>query len=206
MYFDEFNLPIEDNASDKQDSARLAGIMVAFNYPNSDKIDLKLYCKKLESFNGNFILSSIPEFIKTIQYLRHPNEYIYDFSRDQLICLMAGLSKNYKPLVSNFYANGKDFLSPTVKGHEARCKGLKASWLQDLWLKADMFIHAKFTPLAESNQLFCMLKIAGPEWIRSYCKMNPKWREGLRKYWIDTRAKPEKELCEHMIKEIEKCL
>lgn len=203
MRFDQLDLPVEDNASDKQDSIRLNALMVVFNYPGA--VPMKNYL----ALRGSKIpLRDDPEkfFVcpKTM-YVRHPREYAFDLSRDQYICAIAGFAEeDERYFISREFVNGKDFMSPTVAGHEARCKGQTASWWHDLWLWADMMVQAKFTPLSEPNQLLIMLKTAGDDWIVSYRKANPQWREALRRYWRYTRTHPEKDLCEHIIKEIEK--
>lgn len=191
MWFDKLGLPVEDNASDKQDSARLAGLCVLFGFKD---VDLRKYL--ISEPSGRAI------------YVRHPKEKIYDFSRDQAICLIAGYATSmaYHHYISKFYIQGKDFISPSVEGHIRRCMDLKASLWQDLWLKADMWSHAKFTPLSESNQILAMCKVAGPKWLKTYCKWNPKWRESLEIYWVTSRAKPEIEFCAHIIKNIEEDL
>lgn len=202
MRFDQLNLPIEDNASDKQDSIRLAGLMAVFDHPEAVPMNRYLLIE-----GDRIPLRDTPDSVFICpknMYVRHPKEYIFDLSRDQYICAIGGFSEqNKRYLIDRKYVNGKDLLSPTVTGHELRCKGQKASWWHDLWLWCDMMYHAKFTPLSEPNQLLVMLKIAGTDWVQSYCKANPKWREALRTYWIATRAKPEVELCEHIIKQIE---
>jgi len=194
MRFDELNLPIEDNASDKQDSARLAGFLTVVEWPI--KIELQKYLKSIP--NGSNVYS--------FKYVRHPYEYIYDLSRDQYVCLIAG----YKKLgfencyVSREFVNGKDYMSPTIAGHEQRCKGLKASLWQDAWFAADIIAYAIecLWNRDEPNQLLCMVDIAGPKWTKFFCAITP-WKKALTKYWITTRARPEVELVEHTIKYFE---
>lgn len=196
----ENGLPIEDNASDKQDSVRLAAICRVFRYDHeiAQFFDMRRYLLPTrqpiplrdEPFTNAY-------FDKDL-IVRSPDEYKFDLSRDQWICFVAAAPKD---LIDRKYVNGVDIMSPTVSGHEKRCKGEKASLWEDIWLWGDMIAHAKFTPLKEPNQILIMAKKAGK--LKQYCWLNPKWRKALRSYWIDTRAKPEVELCEHIIAHIE---
>jgi len=177
MRFDELGLPIESSATDKQDSARLAGLMTVVEWPQ--KIDLIYYCL-------------------TGYYRRHPKEYIYDFSRDQLVCLLAGLRKsNRNSYWLTLKANGKDFIPPSVNGLRTH----KPTFIQRLWAKADVIAHALFTPLSESNQVICIADAYGllPLWI----KLNKRWRESVTIYWVTSRDVGEPELAEHIIKYVE---
>lgn len=80
MIFDELGLPKDNGASDLQDSARLAGLLAVFEWPRY--IGIHQYLR--EGLG---------------KYVRHPKEHIYDFSRDQAICLMAGF---YSESMSHF--------------------------------------------------------------------------------------------------------
>ena len=194
MIFDEMGLPRDNGASDKQDSARLAGLLVTFNWPR--KIYLSNYLKSYSDDGGDTY---------SFKYVRHPDEYIYDLSRDQYVCLIAGLkTMGLTNIVSRDFVNGKDFMSPTIAGHEQRCKGLKASLWQDVWLVGDIIAYALecLWNIDEPNQLLCMVETAGKNWLKFFCAITP-WKKALRKYWITTRAKPEVELVEHVIKYIE---
>lgn len=209
MIFDELGLPRDNGASDRQDSARLAGILTLFDWPQ--KIDLREYGTPKEEFlyrdkiTGHLSRQVSWKYLNA--YVRHPAEYKYDFSRDQAICLIAGLSRQFPSdfWINAKYITGNDFLSPSVKGHIQRCKGLKASWWQDQWLKAEILISAKFSPLGEPNQILCMCVVAGPEWVKRYCKANPQWKRAIEIYWKES-YRNEPELCDHMIQKIESIL
>jgi len=160
-------------------------------------------------FNGLLALFDIRDvdlmqFIDENKYVRHPYGTVYNFSRDQFLCLSAGLSKKFPQCVREDWITGRDLLSPANKGHTLRCRGLKASWLQDLWLKAEILFHAKFTPLAEPNQLIAMMMIAGPEYLKLWTSHNKEWQRSIRKYWSeeDGAWRNEPELAEAMIKKI----
>lgn len=174
MIFDELGLPKEMGASDLQDSARLAGIMRTFGW------DIPV---------EKYVLTP-PQY--SFHYVRHPLEIKYDFSRDQAVCLMAGLYFAGKySLVDKDYVTGKDFFSPSVMGHVARCQNKKASWFQNLWLKIDILYNALFAPLSESNQLICMLMVAGPEYMKLWTSMNKEWERSITDYWCGWRNEPE---------------
>lgn len=184
MIFDDMGLPRDNGATDFNDSARLAGILALFQYPVEKEIDLTLYIND------------------ACKYIRHPKEYKYDFSRDQAVCLMAGLWIDGLPyLVDKNSITGKDFLSPSVRGHIRRCQGLEATWFQNLWLKLDIIWNAFCDPLSEPNQLLCMLMVAGPEYVKMWTELNPSWEFAIIKYWSGWRDEPE--LAKHMIKRIE---
>lgn len=211
----ENNLPIEDNASDRQDSVRLAAICNAFGYKpygRTEFFDMRRYFLPAGTWitlrdqpdvkfdaEGKIIYERpLKTSFDRDLVVRHPDEYKFDLSRDQWICFVSAAPKE---LIDRKHINGIDLMSPSVRGHELRCKGQKASWWHDLWLTAEMAAHAWFTPLSEPNQLLLMVRKAGK--LKKYCSMNPQWREALRQYWIKTRAKPEVDLCEHTIKTIE---
>jgi hypothetical protein len=179
MRFDELGLPIENGATDKQDSARLAGLMTVVEWPT--EFDLTYYCN-----------------IKFMQYVRHPQEYVYDFSRDQLVCILAGLRKSERnPFWLTLKANGKDFIPPSVNG----LREPEPNFIQRLWAKADVIAHALFTPLSEPNQVICIADAYGllPLWT----KLNKRWRESVTIYWVTSRDVGEPELAEHIIKYVE---
>ena len=186
MIFDRFGLPKDRGASDYQDSARAAGLCVLFGlHPD---IDLSLYT------NGKG------------QYWRHPAEYIYTMSRDQSICLFAGMWAQKKfNLVDPGYNTEGDLVSPAVRGHFRRCARLDSTWFQDAWLMADVYAHAWFTPTGESNQLISMLMVADPKFLRTWCKLNKHWRTSIQIYWYmgEGAWRGERELAEKMIKVIE---
>ena len=165
-------------STDLEDSSMAAGMCVLFEYI-LDEIDLNLYIKK----DGMY---------------QRCNNSKYLFSRDQTICLVSVLSEQF---VSLDRVDGKDFFSPSDKGHIQRCKGQQASWFQDAWFWAELAFSAKVKPLDELNQLFCKMMIADVKFIKWYCDNNSQWRDSLRNYWCDWRN--EKDFCEHVINVIE---
>lgn len=181
MKFDSLGLPQDNGATDLQDSARLAGIMTVFGWPQ--KIPLR-------------------EYIKEWKYVRHPLEYKYDFSRDQAICYLAGLGMQENgSWIQESCITGKDLLSPSVKGHFKRCKGLKANWFQDVWLRLDILVHANISPISEPNQLLCMMLVhPDKKYLKYWCKINRYWDISIREYWCGWRG--ESELGKFMIQKI----
>lgn len=185
MIFDKYNLPRDQGATDWNDSARLAGIMVLFDHPQAKNIPLQEYVN-----------------LELGQYRRHPKQDEYDFSRDQAVCLWAGLYiDELYDLVRTDWITGKDILTPSVKGHFARCAGGAGSWFQNLWLKLDILWNAKFQPMVEPNQLICMCVVAGPEYVKLWTSQNKVWKEAIREYWSNWRG--ESDLAELMIKKLE---
>lgn len=178
MKFDELGLPQDNGSTDKQDSARLAGLMTVVEWPR--EVDLEYYCD-----------------VSSMNYVRHPQEYIYDFSRDQLVCLLAGIRKQKRnPFWLTLKANGKDFIPPSVNG----LRTLRPSFIQKLWAKADVLFHALIDPLEEPNQVICIADAYGL--LTLWTNLNKKWRESVRLYWCGWRNEPE--LAEHIIAYVEK--
>ena len=128
----------------------------------------------------------------------------YTFSRDQFVCLAVVLKLNrFYTLVSLDKVDGKDFMSPAIRGHERICKGLEPYWYQTLWFKMDLIFSAKVKPLEELNQLFCMLLVHPDQsLIKWYCGMNTQWRDAINLYFRDSFRK-EPELAKLMIEKIE---
>lgn len=184
MIFDNLGLPRDRGATDLQDSSRLAGVMVLFNHKNY--IDLRHYV------------------VSVGKYVRHPREYIYTFSRDQTICLFAGLKyAGLAHLVDAKYKTEGDLVSPSVRGHFKRCAGLKSNWFENLWLKLDIIYNAWITPLNEPNQLICMLMLADTDGsnLKLWTRLNKHWVQAVARYWAGWRD--EAALAALIIKEIE---
>lgn len=173
MIFDALGLPREYGASDLQDSARLAGIMTVFGHP--EKVNCARYV--------------IPDEKREYKYVRHPNEVKYDFSRDQAICLMAGLfTSGYQHLVNRKYVDGKDWFSPSHNGHVRTCRGLKPRWYQKLWLWFDVLWSCYISPKDEANQLLCMLMVTDKKYLRFWLEHNPYWVSAIYTYWNGWRG------------------
>jgi len=212
MKFDSLGLPSDNGAFDRQDSVRLAGLMALFEYPKAP------YMRKYFVPAGTSIPRYLPpqptdtelvrdpitpnQYITKDSYVRHPLEYIYDLSRDQYIDLIAGLwAQGMFDLVDQEYVTGIDIMSPAVKGHEARCKGRKATWLQAKWLWFDVWFHAKISIVEEPNQLLAMMIVAAktgnPEYLKWWVENNPYWKITIETYFRGWRGEPE--FANHMI-------
>lgn len=193
MIFDMFDLPKDNGASDWQDSARLAGIMTVFGWQR--KVDCSKYAVSYANINCT-------------EYVRHPQEYKYNFSRDQAICLMAGLfvqDRSY--LVSKKFIIGRDIFSPSHNGHVRICQGLKPRFYQNLWLMLDIIYNILFAPRSEPNQLLCMLMVhPDPRFLKFWLKYNKHWRDAIREYWCEGAGewRKEPELAAHMINVLER--
>jgi hypothetical protein len=202
MIFDSNGFVRDAGATDWMDSARLAGMMAIVDHEYAPRC-----IKYIDDFNIG---------------CRYPNSWPANdpkiMSRDQLICLMAGiwvqgdLSKALE--VHDKYKNndwrcfnthdfdpekniifpskyGADILSPAARGHLKRCAGLKSSWFEDAWLGLDVMYHALVTPMAEPNQLISMLVVAGPKWVGLWKMMNRRWKESVMEYWGGWRGESE---------------
>ncbi len=192
MIFDKLGLPFDNGASDKEDSSRLAGLLVVFNYPAPQPIPIYKYV--------------LTNDVGLRYYIRHPDGSQYDFSRDQAICLMAGLHIAGRPdLVDKDYITGKDIFSPSQMGHIARCQGKKPTWLQENFLWVDVLFSCYVKPKDESNQLLCMLAIADIKYLKFWLKHNKYWRESVSLYWAES-YRNEKELSDFIISRLEMCI
>jgi hypothetical protein len=211
MYFDEIGCPVDSDASDKADSARLAGLLA---------ITLPAKCPPL--LQTYFTASGSP--------VRHPAATSYPeceprvMSRDQLVCLSAGLYFQSPPLsllpwkalkLFGWFAPNDmderskkwkvpDFLPPSVRGHIRACSGLKRTILQRAWLYLDLWINGlSWFKLKEQNQIQSMALVAGPKACYYYMKWNNSWRQATRLYWVDNRVIGEPELTLALIRKIE---
>lgn len=173
-------------ASDYEDSAMFNGLIALFEYDSRVNF-------------GHFI------FGPPNKYIRHPYRTKYNFSRDQYLCLIAGIYKQNIPYwINENWIDGNDFLSPSDHAHTRRCQDLQATKFQDAWFWAELWFSAKFKPMDELNQLFAKMMVADKKFMKWYCKTNPKWSDSLRAYWCGWRQ--EKDFCEHMISKIEELI
>lgn len=214
MIFDLYGLPKDNGATDYMDSARLAGLVELFG---SDHIDLMAYIRYDDE--GRLVA------------MRHPREMPSNnwknFTRDQLMCLAAGLKKqNREGTVRKLYyeavrrgyraqnteadypgtlkkfPNGADLLTPSHMNHLRICSGEKPTLLGRLWLTIDILFNGYISPKTEPNQLICMCVVAGEKYVRLWKKVNPYWKGAIIDYWCGWRG--EKELALRMIESLEK--
>jgi hypothetical protein len=182
--------PVDTTATDAQDSVRLAGLMAMI---------------------GQYLPISLLHYVKfrpkDLEVVRCPDEYIYDLSRDQLVCFAAGIQqqrvieangipfalfRKYKWRVS------KDIVSPSVQNHFRIAFTGKSNWLGEKWLSLDLWYNSKLGPDTEQNQLIAMCATAGR--LKEYVRMTPWWKDSLRKYWGDRQ---EQDFCEQLIQFVE---
>lgn len=185
MIFDELGLPRDNGATDFNDSSRLAGVMTVFGY--SKRVDCSMYV--LTTHRGLF-------------YRRHPTGYSYDFSRDQTVPLVAGLYKQgFEHLVSLDYVDGRDFFSPSHRGHIRICQGKKPFWHQRIWIWVDVLWSCYVKPMSEPNQLLCMMMVnPDKSYLKCWVRNNKKWEDSIKGYWSGWRG--EQDLALVMIEKI----
>jgi hypothetical protein len=185
--YDDLGLPRDNGATDWQDSARLAGIMATVGYTT------KYYVSPLVLYID----------FENKKYVRHPKENVYDFSRDQAMCFVAGLISVNSPdyFFNEGFVTGKDFMSPSNKALFKIGRGEPIADLAKAWIYLDVLFHALVRPMSESNQLICMLLVwpdKGP--LKLWRKLNRKWEQGVREYWSNWRQEPE--LAESIIQKV----
>jgi hypothetical protein len=158
--------------------------------------------------------------------VRHPfqdennNNNPNNFTRDQLLCLMAGLSKSPIGILLNKqilrayakrYFRGQNThdqegnLKPWYKGRDLFHPGhigfmIQASksyvlypFLPICWafLLIEILIHTVFTPERESNQLISMLDVSGKFFLKLFVLLNPHWQIHIVEYWSGWRDQAE---------------
>lgn len=182
------NMPKDNGASDLEDSARLAGILVAAGQPPFPPAERYL------SEHGNLVRWKF----STLPFTRDqliPLAYFY--SRDRVANSV--LEGKLTEAASRFTApNGKDFLAPHHRSHLQACLGGSWSLIGKTCLVAEIYWHTYHEGgVSEPNQLICMLLTAGPKYVRMWKKANPLWMTSIRAYWCGWRNEPE--LAERLI-------
>lgn len=189
--------PRDNGATDMCDSARLAGMMAIV-----DHVD--------EQYLANYVIGN--EAVRCpVGDAAATNPK--NFTRDQLVCLAAGLWKQGRePVVEVLYAeaekrgwhaqnteadvpgstkpwwNGADWLSASDRMHLRLCMGQPADVGGLLWLRAEILFNTVFTPMREPNQLICKCLLANL--LPFYKKVTPKWRDAIKQYWNGWRDEP----------------
>lgn len=193
-------LPVDTGAGDTRDSARLAGVMAVAGMSNAP--DCTKYL--VEYLPGKFL------------GVRHPNPDPADeiasswryFSRDQMICLVAGLKAqgrgaealgmyNYLKENGNHAQNyieddgskkrfGGDYCLPHVVGAVAIAAGVQKELtiFQKAFMVIDLIGNAVFSPMREQNQLICLAYLTG--YLNLYKHLTPSFKAANIKYWYDT--------------------
>lgn len=177
---------------DYQDSARLIGLMILFG------------------FEG-YVQTKIVDYVQYHGYpLRHPKEgNRIKFSRDQWICLVAGLKVIFlEDHIFEYYEpeNG-DWMSPSHRNHVRICQGYPSSFVGNLWFWLDVLWSCFIAPMDEPNQLISMMMIhPNLSYLRFWTKYNKQWEAAIREYWCSKTSgiydRGEPELAELMIETI----
>jgi hypothetical protein len=195
MIFDEvYQLPRPNGATDYNDSSHLAGMLAVTNH--HQQVDCE-----------NYLIDRIVDRDTPLgNYVRHPAEIQYDFSRDQFIPLACGLiAQGRGCMVQTRFVTGRDILPPSVRGLVRIAHGKNPQLHHRLWLKLEILWHSYIQPLDEPNQIIALCSVYGDEYLNLWTKHNKLWRWSLRRYWseLDGAWRDEKELCEHIIKYVE---
>lgn len=179
-----------NGATDLEDAPVAAGLCVltGFNIYTSEHSDLgqkNTYATPLKI--------DLTNHVKANGFYQRCKNSKYSFSRDQALVLWAGLKEQGKSeLVSRDRVDGKDWFLPGNLGHEKRCQGKSSNDFFDSWLKAEIYFHAKFTPIEESNQLLAMMFVAGDKYVNLWTRLNKNWGDSIFKYWAHSfRNEPE---------------
>jgi len=206
MIFDSHGLPKDTGASDYADSSRLAGLMATFGHPV-------------------MTAELIAQYVIGDQGVRYPyqdptgnlsSNNPKNFTRDQLMCLAAGLNKMRRPdLVLKLYKaaqdrwyrgqnteadvvgstkkfpDGADILTPAHMNHLRMCADQSPTILGRINLIVDILFNAYVNPMAEPNQIMCMCEIAGPKYVKLLRRLNKKLDAAIREYWCGWRGEPE---------------
>lgn len=205
MIFND-GFPKDNGASDWMDSARLAGMMALFNHPDMSREKLAQY-----AVNDGFEAVRCP-----VDPTGNPSNNPKNFTRDQLIPLIAGMSKMDLPVICiRLYAaaqdrkyraqniesdvpgsvkkfpDGADLLTPSHMNHLRMCAGQGSSLLGKAWLIMDIMFNGLFSPMSEPNQIMAMCKIAGPFYVKLLRKVNKKLDAAIREYWSGWRGESE---------------
>ncbi len=199
MIFDSLGLPKDTGASDKMDSCRLAGMMALVAHP---------------------LAPDMRSYVTGMLGVRHPQEVPAcnpkNFTRDQLMCLVAGLhaqghieecnklymaamGRNWRaqntdhdyPNTPKKFPDGADWLSFSNRMILAKAAGHKGNLLGYTWLLIDLVYNAIVTPTRESNQLLAQLSVVSPKWMKLYKLITPKWKKAITDYWCGWRQEPE---------------
>lgn len=195
--------PREQGSTDFCDSARMAGILSLLEFndfvmPNY----LDKYNNVVRSNQSNIFFDKCFNPTTT--------------SRDQIIPLVAGLHKQnmngITMIIKEWLKERKwicpngDILTASQKNHIMICANYEPSLIGNLWLWLDVLYSCFIDPLAEPNQLICLMKVhPNKAYLKFWCKWNKQWRNSILNYWSENEGawRGEPELAELMIKTIE---
>lgn len=207
MKFDDNGFPYPSGATDKMDSAHLAGLMAFVGHEKMTRDKLLEYCEMNE--DNEFVLRRCPNDRTDLD----PGNY-KNCTRDQLIPYMAGLLAKDLPVAAIYlkgaaerrgwraqntekdipgstkkFPDGADILDPSHIGYMRICAGLEATWFQRLWMKAKIIIDSTFFPMSEPNNIIVMSIIYG--YADMLKKWNPEIYRAISEYWTGWRNEPE---------------
>jgi hypothetical protein len=185
-------LPVDTGASDSQDSARLAGMMAIAGLAN--------YCE-LYVVEGKGRRHPTDSF----QGANNPDK----FSRDQLMCLIAGLGEfPSRELLAAAHTAGNRAQNWMEDNGKAKWYGAdrlttlnmqvleirageraKLSLFARMQLAAELTLKRVFTPLGEPNQLISMCYVSGN--LSMLDRLWPQWELAVVEYWCGWRGEPE---------------
>lgn len=164
--------------------------------------------------------------------VRHPfqdlnnNNNPNNFTRDQLICLMAGLSTSFinsifaETVVKSYakrlflgqnthdqennkkpWYKGRDILHPGYIGFLIQAAQMRSFYfiLPFTWLfiLLELLFSVFITPWRESNQTIALLNVSGKWFLKLYTKLHPDWKKPIIDYWSGWRD--QKEIAEIII-------
>jgi hypothetical protein len=192
--------PQNQSYGDGGDSSRATGIMALFD----SKFDQQIIAKHYTQNEG---------------FVRHPTQTKWndpkDFSRDQLLCLVAGMKKSglsslvrrefFRQYWKGICPNG-DLLGPEFFWHVIRCG--RVYWLYFLWPIGivSQIIHiiymTKVAPRQEQNQTIAIAAISDLLWLWVF--LHPNWKQSIRDYWSGWRN--QNEIAEFLIEQIEQSM
>lgn len=193
--------PRDNGSTDFCDSARLMGLIYTMKF--SSGFSVKSYFNK----HGSLVRCPVSDI---------DGDKCFDsatFSRDQFIPLIAGYcmlgdrfmaDRMYLWLKArNWILPNGDILSPSQIAHIKTCAGVKTSFFERAWIYLDILFSAYVQPMAEPNQLICMLVVA--EKVPLWKKLNKNWRDAILEYWCEGAGhwRNEKELAENIIRKLE---
>ena len=208
MVFNHNNFPKPAGATDWMDSAHLAGMMALVKHPAMSSDLIRKYVVYVD---GQLKGVRCPEDASGL-CPANPN----NFTRDQLIPLVAGLYKmgrqdevkallrlaidsHYRaqniekdvPGSVKRFPDGADILLPSHINHLRICSGIKPKLLGKFILCLQVVINGIFTPMSEPNNLIAMCYVAGPSYIKFLKLTNPNINKAVEEYWSGWRGESE---------------
>jgi len=221
---DKHNIIVQHRPNDPAyleggDSARVTGIM-ALCGSNMDKALLPVFVIYPEGYG---VRHPFQQLIKdeSGQTIQLNNNDPGSFTRDQALCLMAGLwsAPEYNENFTNlfFWSHAKRLFfgqntldqegnkKPWYKSRDPMHPGqigfmiqaARIKWLYPIlpicWLFTilEILVNVYITPNRESNQLLCTLVVTGKWALKLYTKLHPNWKMPIIEYWSGWRDQKE---------------